>query len=313
MLRVTHGAPAAFAFMTALLFSLAASVAGQVQKVGGLSFAVPEGWKYEHQPNADYANIVWTNGSGVFCIILVTRPVQSSGDIDADFAAAWRGVVERNPSAVLPTPLYEIRGMVGYPGKYSGGSIDNRTKEVRLYVLEAGPSFVPVVVLAPSRAVIDALEEVVRAVVGSIRVAPLVALPFKTTVNLADLVGDWKFGDASVVSYVNTTTGSHAGTSTTYVGEFYTIAPDGRYAYSLQGMTDSKVVREQSAGVVEFSGEFIVFHELPNGKLTRYRFIAYEYGLNGGTLLTLLPEAYSVNPSNIALYASRFARAPLGK
>jgi hypothetical protein len=78
-------------------------------------------------------------------------------------------------------------------------------------------------------------------------------------------------------------------------------------------MTAGHVVREKSAGVVELSGGFVVFHELPSNKLTRYHFIAYEHGLAGGTLLTLLPESYEVNSSNIALYASRFAREPLNK
>ena len=116
-----------------------------------------------------------------------------------------------------------------------------------------------------------------------------------------------------MVSYVNSTTGSYEGSSTTFSGEFYTITSDGNYTYNFQGMTGGHVVREKSAGAVEFSGEFVVFHELPTNKLTRYHFISYERGLGGGTLLTLLPESYEVNSSNIAMYASRFAREPLDK
>jgi len=36
--------------------------------------------------------------------------------------------------------------------------------------------------------------------------------------------------------------------------------------------------------------------------------VAYEQGLTGATLMTLLPEAYPITGSNIALYAARFVR-----
>jgi hypothetical protein len=294
----------------ALLFMLTLASFCQVQKIDNLSFAVPDGWKYEYTPGASQADMVWTNANGAFCIIVLTKPVPSSGDVEKDFAVTWRMGVEQNPQATLPNPLYDIRGMMGYPGKFSGSTIDHGSKYVFLYVLEAGKSFVPVVVIAPNAIVHDALHETVRAVVGSIRVAPLVALPIKASVSTADLVGDWKYGDASVVSYVNSTSGNYAGTSTTFTGEFYTITPDGRYTYNFQGMTGGHIVREKSAGALEFAGEFIVFHEKPSNKLKRYHFIAYEQGLGGGTLLTLLPESYEVNSANIATYASRFAREP---
>lgn len=297
----------------ALFFVFAFTASAQVQKLDSVSFAVPEGWKFEYSPGGNNADMVWTNANGAYCIVVLSKPVPSSGDAERDFAVAWRSGVEHNPRATLPTPIYDIRGMVGYPGKYSGSEIDNRTKYAFLYVLETGKSFVPVVVIAPNRAVHDALQETLRAVIGSVRVAPLVAAPFKATVSVADLVGNWKYGDASVVSYVSSTTGNYAGTSTTFTGEFYTITADGRYTYNFQGMTGGHIVREKSAGVVEFSGEFVVFHEKPSNKLLRYRFISYEQGLSGATLLTLLPESYPVNSSNIAMYAARFVREPVKK
>jgi len=299
--------------VAALVFMVALAASAQVQKLDTLSFAVPEGWKYENNAAAGNADMVWTNANGAYCIVVLTKPVPSSGSVETDFAVTWRTGVEHNPQASLPTPLYDIRGMMGYPGKYSGSEIENRTKYVFLYVLETGRSFVPVVVIAPNRQVLDVMQETLRAVIGSIRVAPQAAVPIKATVSVADLIGDWKYGDASVVSYVNSSTGNYAGSSTTFSGEFYTITADGRYTYNFQGMTGGHIVREKSAGVVEFSGEFIVFHEKPSKKLLRYHFIACEQGLGGGTLLTLLPESYPVNSANIALYAARFAREPAKK
>jgi hypothetical protein len=297
-----------FVFTLVFLFSGAASA--QVQKLDNVSFAVPSGWTYEHKPGEDHAYMAWENANGAYCVIFITKPVSTSGNVETDFAAIWRRNVEHNLQATLPTPLYDIRGMVGYPGKYSGSEIENRTKYVFLYVLETGRTFVPVQVIAPNRMVHDALQETIRTVLGSIRVAPLVATPFKTTITIPDLVGDWKYGDASVVSYVSSATGNYAGTSTTFTGEFYTITADGRYTYNFQGMTGGHIVREKSAGVVEFGGEFVIFHEKPSNRLKRYRFVSCEQGLSGAWLLTLLPEAYEVSSSNIAMYAARFVREP---
>jgi hypothetical protein len=299
--------------VAALVFMFALTASAQVQKLDSLSFAVPADWKYELAGGGASADMVWTNANGAYCIIVLTKPVPSSGDPEKDFAVTWRSGVEHNPQASVPTPIYDIHGMMGYPGKYSASAIDNRTKYVFLYVLETGKSFVPVVVITPSRTVFDVMEPTVRAVIGSVRVAPLMAVPIQATVTVADLVGDWKYGDASVVTYVNSSTGNYAGTSTTFSGEFYTITSDGRYTYSFQGMTGGHIVREKSAGVVEFSGEFIVFHEKPSNKLLRYHFISYEHGLSGATLLTLLPESYPVTASTIGMYAARFAREPAKK
>ena len=284
-----------------------------VKTIGPLSFAVPDGWKYETSA-PDRADMVWQNSNGAFLIILLTAPQPSSGDADKDFALAWRALVETDPRMALPSPIYDVRGSVGYAAKWSGGPVANRTREVKLYVLRpGGGTFVPVVVIGPNRAVIDALDETVRMVIGSVRIDPLRAVPIKTTINVADLVGDWKTGGASVVSYVNGSTGNYAGTSVTFAGDYYSIAADGRYRYSFQGLSSGSVVRAAAAGTVEFSGEWVVFHERPSDKLTRYRFVSYEQGLTGATLMTLLPEAYPVTGPNITLYAARFVREPPAK
>jgi hypothetical protein len=284
-----------------------------VKTIGPLSFAVPDGWQYETSA-PDRADMVWRNRNGAYLIILLTTPQPSSGNADRDFAVAWRTLVETDPRLALPSPIYDVRGSVGYAAKWSGGAVAKRTKEAVLYVLQpGGATFVPVVVVGPNRAVLDALDEMVRMVIGSVRIAPLRAAPIKTMITVADMVGDWKTGNASVVSYVNGSTGAYTGTSVTFAGDYYSIAADGRYRYTFQGLSSGSVVRAAASGTVEFSGEFVVFHERPNDKLTRYRFVSYEQGLTGATLMTLLPEAYPVTGPNIALYAARFVRDAPGK
>ena len=164
------------------------------------------------------------------------------------------------------------------------------------------------VVVGPNRAVLDALYETVRMVIGSVRIAPLRAAPIKTTIGVADLVGDWKTGGASVVSYVNGSTGAYAGTSVTFAGDYYSIAADGRYSYSFQGLSGGQRGPRGGGGNGRVQRRVGRVPRAAERQLTRYRFVSYEQGLTGATLMTLLPETYAVTGSNIALYAARFVR-----
>ena len=92
MLHPARGISAVFGLIVACLAASAASAQAQqpVQTLGGLSFAVPDGWRYEHTPGEDFANMAWKNANGAFAIIVMTEPVVTSGSLEKDFAAAWR-------------------------------------------------------------------------------------------------------------------------------------------------------------------------------------------------------------------------------
>jgi hypothetical protein len=89
---------------------------------------VPDGWKYETSA-PDRVDMVWQNNNGAFLIILLTAPQSSSGDPDKDFALAWRALVETDPRMALPSPIYDVRGSVGYAATWSGGSVANLLAE----------------------------------------------------------------------------------------------------------------------------------------------------------------------------------------
>ena len=65
-----------------------------VKTIGPLSFAVPDGWKYETSA-PDRAEMVWQNTNGAYLIILLTAPQPTSGAADRDFAIAWRTLVRK--------------------------------------------------------------------------------------------------------------------------------------------------------------------------------------------------------------------------
>src|SRR5215469_16382997 len=164
----------------------------QVETVGDVSFAVPEGWTY--QASTDGGLMLLKQGAN-FWIITVHAPRPTSGDQNADFKSAWQAVVSTVPQFSKSFPGYDPYSIsnksLGYPGKYYGGHSDNGQMNVLLYTLETGKTVIPVVVLTPSSQPLYALQHMTDAVVGSVRLAPLKASPIRNTISLADLAGEW--------------------------------------------------------------------------------------------------------------------------
>ncbi len=119
---------------------------------------------------------------------------------------------------------------------------------------------------------------------------PLLGL-LKDSITMADLVGTWEMGGASVTTYVNSYSGNYAGTDTTFFGEGYTIKPDGTFDFSFTGRTGNHTVRESGSGRVTLDGGFIrvAFTSGDRKSSSRYQFIAFMTLPNGGAVLSLVP------------------------
>jgi hypothetical protein len=154
-----------------------------------------------------------------FWIVTVHAPRPTIGNPNADFKNTWLKVVSTVPDFKNSLPGYDPYSMsnklLGYPGRYYDANSDSGKMYARLYTLETGKAVVPVVVLTPNRQVLDALNHIVEAVVGSVRVAPLKASPIRNTLTMADLAGEWHTGMASGKTYFDRYTGNYVGTSTT--------------------------------------------------------------------------------------------------
>ncbi|HLK07069.1 MAG TPA: hypothetical protein VKV30_03980, partial [Candidatus Angelobacter sp.] len=161
-----------------VIVMLAAPVIAQVQTVGDVSFAVPEGWTY--QGSTDGGLMLLKQGTN-FWIVTVHAPRPASGDQNANFKNAWLSAVSTIPDFQRSLPGYDpyttSNKLLGYPGKYYDAISDSGKMYARLYTLETGKAVVPVVVLTVNRQVLDALNHIVEAVVSSVRVAPLKASP----------------------------------------------------------------------------------------------------------------------------------------
>ena len=275
--------------LAVLLFVIvmAASAFAQVQTVGDVSFAVPEGWTY--QGSAD-GGLMLLKQEQNFWIVSVHAPRPTTGDQNADFKNAWRSVVLPTNDFQNSLPGYDpysiSNKVVGYPGKYYDGWSGSGRMYARLYTLETGKVVVPVMVLTLNRQVLDALNHIVEAVVGSVRVAPLKASPIRNTLTLADLAGEWHTGMVSGRSYFDRYTGNYVGSSTTAYSARYQIAGNGTFTYEMGGLWNNRPVQDKDTGVVDLGGGFITLKG--HNHTTRYHFLNLQTAIDGSTVLMVL-------------------------
>jgi hypothetical protein len=291
----------------ALLLIIGGSAFAQVQTVGNLSFAVPEGWTY--QAAGDGGLMLSKQGTN-FWIITVHSPRPASGDPNADFKMAWQSVVLNMPDFKRSLPGYNpydiSKKMLGYPGKYYDANSDSGQMYARLYALETGTLVVPVVVLTPNRQVLDAMNHISEAVVGSVRVAPLRASPIRNTLTLADLVGDWQTGSAFSKTYFDRYTGAYAGSNNTAYSARYRIAGNGAYTYEMGGIWNSRPVQDKDTGVVELGGGFITFKG--RNHTTQLHFLNLQTAIDGSTVLMVL--AGQEDLSKASAFQEQWVRDP---
>jgi hypothetical protein len=292
--------------LSVLLFVVTAPAFAQVQTVGDVSFAVPDGWAYQAAQNG--GAMVLKQGAN-FWVIAIHPPRPTSGNPVADYKAAWRSEILTIPGFQNSLPgydPYDIGKTLGYPGKEYAGSSDNNQIHIRLYTLETGKVVVPVTVMAPNRQVLDVMEHMVRAVVGSVRVAPLKASPIRNTLTLADLTGDWKEGMASSQSYYDRYNGAYVGSSTTAYGAGYHIAGNGSFTYQMSGLLNNQPVKDQDSGTVELGGGYLVLKG--RQRTSRYRFLNVQTAIDGSTVLMLIRDYADKPDANIAVSQEQWTR-----
>ena len=290
-----------------LIMVLAASTFAQVQTVGDLSFAVPEGWTY--QGSTDGGLMLLKQGAN-FWIVTVHVPQATSGNPNVDFKNMWLKVVSTIPDFKNSLPGYDPYSMsnklLGYPGKYYDGNSDSGKMYARLYTLETGKVVIPVVVLTVNRQVLDALNHVVEAVVGSARVAPLKASPIRNTVSLADLVGEWHAGSAFSKTYYDRYNGAYAGSSTTAYSARYQVAGNGTFTYEMGGLWNDRPVQDKDVGTEELGGDLIIFKGRNHEQ--KYHFINFQTAIDGSTVLMLLPGQEDPAKANISFLQQQMVR-----
>src|SRR5579864_6012427 len=296
---------ALISLLSAVVF--AAPAYAQVQTVGDVSFAVPEGWAY--QGAADGGYMMLKQGTN-FWIVSVHPPAPTSGNSNVDFKTAWQKEVVPLPDFQRSLPGYDPyttgKMLLGYPGKYYDAISDSGKMYARLYTLETGKMVVPITVLTVNRQVLDALNHIVEAVVGSVRVAPLKASPIRNAITMADLPGEWHAGMANARMFYDRYTGAYAGSSTTAYSARYMIAGNGSFTYEMGGVWNGGQVQDKDTGTVQLGGDLIIFkghnHE------TKYHFINFQTAIDGSTVMTVLPGQEDPAKTNVTALGQQLVR-----
>ncbi|HKR96174.1 MAG TPA: hypothetical protein VJW55_12455 [Candidatus Angelobacter sp.] len=291
-----------------LTIVLAAPAFAQVQTVGDLSFAVPEGWSYQ-APN-DGGGLMLLKQGANFWVITIYPQRPASGDQNANFKSAWKAVVSSVPQFSKSFPGYDpydiSKKSLGYPGKFYGGHSDNGQMNILLYTLETGKTVIPVVVLTPSNQRLDALQYLVDAVVGSVRVAPLKASLIRTTVSLADLAGEWHMGSVFAQMFYDRYTGAYAGSNNTFYSARYQVSGNGSFTYELGGVWNNRPVQEKDAGTVQLGGDLIIFKGRNYER--KYHFINFQTAIDGSTVMTVLAGTEDPAEANVASLQQQLVR-----
>ena len=290
-----------------LFIVLVAPLFAQVQTVGEVSFAVPDGWSY--QGTAD-GGLMLLKQEQNFWIITVHAPRPASGNQNADFKAAWQNVVATVPDFRNSLPGYDpynISGKtLGYPGKYYDANSDSGKMYARLYTLETDRLVVPVMVLTLNRQVLDAADHLVQAVVGSVRLAPLKASPIRNTITMADVVGEWHAGMTSARMYYDRYTGAYAGSTTTAYSARYQIAGNGTFTYEMGGLWNNSPVQDKDAGTVVLGGDLIIFKGRNHEQ--KYHFVNFQTAIDGSTVMVVLPGQEDPAKANVTALQQQLVR-----
>jgi hypothetical protein len=205
-------------------------------------------------------------------------------------------------------PYSTSNKLLGYPGRYYDANSDSGKMYARLYTLETGKAVVPVVVLTVNRQTLDALNHIVEAVVGSVRMAPLKASPIRNTLTMADLAGEWHTGMASSRTYYDRYSGAYAGSSTTAYSAAYHVAGNGTFTYEMGGVWNNRPVQDKDTGVVELGGGLITLKG--RNHTTRYHFVNLQTAIDGSTVVTLLPGQEDPAKANITMLQEQWTREP---
>jgi hypothetical protein len=305
-----------------ICLSAARPIFCQTETLDIIQYTPPKGWAKTTKEGA----VVYTainKTTNAFCLLTVYAGAASAGSPQKDFANEWNEVVAKpfkadaNPKTQTQTTPEGWQATVGGAQIELEGGIKAATiltvfsgfqKTTSILVIFNDESY-----LAQASAFIDGIKldktKALAKTAPTIQTNPSTTIqrdpfpdkpgvqpqkplsgPLKESITMADLVGTWDQGAASVTTYVDSSSGNYAGTDTTFYTENYTIKSDGTFDHRFQGRTANHTVREVNSGTITLSGDYIIvkFTTGERSATYRYQFIALMTLPNGGAVLSLI-------------------------
>jgi hypothetical protein len=314
-----------FALLIAQIFCLffPQTIFCQTETLDIVRYTPPKGWAKTPKEGA----VVYTDinkSTNAFCLLTVYGGTASAGSPQKDFANEWNEFVVK-PFKAEASPKTETQTTPeGWQVTVGGAQIEleGGVKAAVILTVFSGFGKTASVLaifndesyLAQASALIDGIKlDKTKALAKTspanqtnqsptsqrdpfpdkpgVQPQKPLAGPLKESITMADLVGTWDQGAASVTTYVDSSSGNYSGTDTTFYTENYTIKPDGTFDHRFQGRTSNHTVREASGGTITLSGGYVIVKFTTGerkGSTYRYQFIAFMTLPNGGAVLTLI-------------------------
>ncbi|HEV7699533.1 MAG TPA: hypothetical protein VGO43_04840 [Pyrinomonadaceae bacterium] len=300
------------------------SICGQRETVDIMEYTPPSGWtKTLKQGTTIYAGS--DQATGGFCILTVYPSAISGGNAQKDFSNEWNDLIVK-PFKATSNPKSQTQTVDGWTSVSGATQIESDGvksavlvtvisgygRKATVFAILNNQEFYPQVDAFMTSIKMDKAKAQTTGKspssppsadksTGQIASDPFPDKPgfqpqqplagrLKGSVTLADLAGTWDLGGASVVSYVNSSNGTYAGTDTTFTIEAYTINPDGTFEQRFAGRSGNHTTREVSTGKITLSGGNIVVQFTGGERRApyKYQFISYMVLPNGGAVLSLI-------------------------
>ena len=184
------------------------------RKVGGLTYALPAGWKAEME-GTDHVRLTHADAKR-YCIISLYESRATGADLDAEFAKEWQSVAgplkDQKPTPVRRKVAERTVLEVTAPATVAGTALLQR-----VVILDGGAQITTLVIFTADAAAATAYQKAIDEVIIQFPpAAPTAPAPIATqrpdrvligmmqpTVTLADLAGTWNHGAGSVTTYVD--------------------------------------------------------------------------------------------------------------
>jgi len=279
-------------------FAASANIFCQTETFGSVQYSRPEGWSKSEKSGVTIFSDT-DQKTGGFCILSIYAAVQSSDSPQKDFAQQWQSLIAQ-PFKTTTIPKTDVQTDDGWTSVSGASDIetDGNPSSVIMTVISGYGKTTSIYAILNDRSYLEQLANFMASIKLDKGVAdsPAKSAPgtpqngfsgtLKESVTMADLTGAWSFGAGSVQSYIDSSSGDYAGTSTAFYGEQYFIRADGMFTYKFTGRSGNVTVRESDSGRLELAGGFLNF-KFKGRSPRRFQLIGFMTQPNGAVILSL--------------------------
>jgi len=279
-------------------FAASVSIFCQTETFGSVQYARPQGWSKSEKSGVTIFSDT-DQKTGGFCILSIYATVQSSGSPQKDFTQQWQSLIAQ-PFKTATIPKTDVQTDDGWTSVSGAADIeaDGTRSSVIMTVISGYGKTTSIFAILNNSSYLEQITNFMASIKLDKTVAdspaestsstPLKGFSgaLKDSVTMADLAGTWSFGAGSVLSYIDSSSGDYAGTSTSFYGEQYFIRADSTFTYKFTGRADNVTVRESDSGRLELAGGFLNF-KFKGRDPRRFRLIAFMTQPTGAVILSL--------------------------